>query len=650
MSLYGALFAGVSALNAQSQSIGMISDNIANVNTVGYKRSDASFSTLVTKQGKSSAYAPGAVRANTLSRIDQQGILQQTNSATDIAISGNGFFVVKNSISDNLQEPLYTRAGSFSENSQGQLVNTAGKYLMGWPLDQDGKIPASSGDISSLVPVDVGLLNSVTRPTTKADMAINLDSKQVPYNYPLSGTEEANYPRGFKVYDSLGAGHDVTMKFYKIASPTATMTSGNDISAVTNLFNGISGINATATKTSSVTIGTTLGAASPSLNDGDTFVIKLNNETATITLAKAMTANDLRDAINAAFSGSPATATAGVLSISANTPIEVKAGGTQPLSQTTLNAIGLDFATTLRDSKTFSLQVGTAPAQTITIKDGDSAADLVNKLNALDGISATFDAKKNIIVSADASGQNLVVAGVGGASPQISSAGFAALGFAATTYSPPAAPNLLVSQSDVPLPQNWWQVQVVGADGTVFKEGAINFTGDGKLNAADDPASFGLTNINWGNGSDPQDIAVDVSALTQYAGNYNVSYLQQNGAELGLRTGISIDNSGTVIARFSNGQTASLYKLPLATFANTDGLNGLNGNAFQQSTESGEYNLREAGTGAAGSVESSALEASNVDLADEFSKMIVTQRAYSAGTKIITTTDDMLNELLQLRR
>ncbi|HEY1095610.1 MAG TPA: flagellar hook-basal body complex protein, partial [Alphaproteobacteria bacterium] len=81
-----------------------------------------------------------------------------------------------------------------------------------------------------------------------------------------------------------------------------------------------------------------------------------------------------------------------------------------------------------------------------------------------------------------------------------------------------------------------------------------------------------------------------------------------------------------------------------------NGLIGLNGNVFQQSTESGEYNLREAGTGSAGVIESSALEASNVDLADEFSKMIITQRAYSAGTKVITTTDDMLSELLQLRR
>lgn len=650
MSLYGALFAGVSALNAQSQAIGMISDNIANVNTTGYKRTDASFSTLVTRQGKSTAYAPGAVKANSLSRIDQQGILQQSKSSTDIAISGNGFFVVKNSINDSLQEPLYTRAGSFSENSQGFLVNAAGKYLMGWPLDQDGSIPASSGDISSLVPVDVGLMNSVTRPTTKAEVSINLNAKETPFAYPLTGTETANYPRGFKVYDSLGGSHDVTMKFFKISSPTATMTSTTDIKSLSNLFNSLSAIGATASKTGTVTIGTDLGTSSPGLNDGDTFAIKLNGETATITLNRSMTAADLATAINSAFSGSPATEAGGVITLNANTPIEIKSGGTQPITKAALNAIGFDFGTTLRDSKTFTLQVGTAPAQTVTIADGDSAADLVNKINALDGISASFDAQNNIIVSSDASGQDLVVGGVGGAAPQISAAGFAALGFAATTYSPPVAPNLLVAQGDTPLPQNWWHVQFVGEDGTIFNEGAINFNGDGSLNAQDDPATLNLSNIDWGNGSNPQDIAIDISALTNYSGNYNVGYLEQNGAELGLRTGISIDRDGMLIARFSNGETAALYKLPLATFANANGLIGLNGNVFQQSTESGEYNLREAGTGSAGVIESSALEASNVDLADEFSKMIVTQRAYSAGTKVITTTDDMLNELLQLRR
>jgi flagellar hook protein FlgE len=140
-----------------------------------------------------------------------------------------------------------------------------------------------------------------------------------------------------------------------------------------------------------------------------------------------------------------------------------------------------------------------------------------------------------------------------------------------------------------------------------------------------------------------------MSGFTQFAGQYNVISSDQNGAELGLRTGISIDNEGFVTAQFSNGQSSRIYKLAIATFANANGLNELTGNVFRESDTSGSYNLREAGQGSAGNVASGSLEASNVDLADEFSKMIVTQRAYSANTKVISTADQMMQELLQLR-
>lgn len=651
MSLYGALFSGVSALTSQSQSMGMIADNIANVNTVGYKRAEAAFSSLVTAQTRSTAYASGAVRASTLQRIDQQGVLQQSSSGTDIAISGNGFFVVKDSIADGFQEAFYTRAGQFSEDSQGNLVSPSGKYLMGYPVDQDGNIPSGSGDLSSLQPVDVAFLGGLTRPTTSAEVGLNLDAKETSYLYPLAvpAVETPNFSRSFKVFDSLGQAQEVTMKFFKTTSPTATLSGTVDIHDVANLMDKYPALASTATMTSTVNIATTLGAAAPGLTTGDSFVIKLNGESQTISLNPAWTLNDLRDAINAAFTGSPASSVAGNLQLVANTPIEIKVGGSQPVSEANLNALGLDFGTTNRDSLTFTLQAGAAIAQTVTLDDGDSAQDLVAKINALTGINAQFDKDGHMIISTDVSGQNLVVGGVGGAAPQISTAGFAALGLSAGTYLPPTNPSVLTALDTTANPQNWWNVEMTGSTGLLLTSGMINFNGDGSINASTDPASIDLSNIVWGNGSDPQNISVDISNFTQYSGNYNVVYTNQNGAELGLRTGVSIDRDGYVTARFSNGQSTKLYKLAIATFANANGLNAKNGNVFQASNDSGEYNLREAGQGSAGVVEASTLEASNVDLADEFSKMIVTQRAYSAGTKIISTADQMLEELLRLR-
>ena len=651
MSLYGALFAGVSALNSQSQAMGMISDNIANINTVGYKRTDASFSSLVTAQGRSTAYSPGAVRAATLTRVDQQGILQQSRSATDIAISGNGFFVVKDSIADGLQESFYTRAGQFSEDSKGNLVNPAGKFLMGWPVDQNGNIPPSSGDLSSLEPVDVAFLGGLSRATTTADIGLNLDARLKPYVYPLTAPTNVDpqSTRSIRVYDSLGSAQDITLKFFHTTSPTATAAGTSAIQGTTNLFDSFSSISSTATYTSNVNLGGTLGAAAPGLTTGDTFIVRLNNESATIALDSTWTLTDLVNAVNGAFSGSPASQSGGNLVLTASTPIEIRTGGSQPITESNLNALGLQFTTQKRDSRTFTIQAGANPAMTVTIDDGDSAADLVAKMNALADVNAQFDKDGNIVITADSAGLNLTIGGVGGGAPQISAAGLASLGLSAYTYTPPASPTVLTPLGTTANPQNWWHVELTGSNGLLLTSGMINFDGTGKINASADPATIDLSNIVWGNGSDAQDISIKINNFTQYASDNNAVYSNQNGAELGLRTGVTIDRDGFVVARFSNGQSTRLYKLPIATFANPNGLVSRNGNIYQQSNESGEYNLREAGNGGAGIVESGTLESSNIDLADEFSKMIVTQRAYSAGTKIISTTDQMLEELLRLR-
>jgi flagellar hook protein FlgE len=123
----------------------------------------------------------------------------------------------------------------------------------------------------------------------------------------------------------------------------------------------------------------------------------------------------------------------------------------------------------------------------------------------------------------------------------------------------------------------------------------------------------------------------------------------QNGAALGLRTGVEITRDGIIVAQFSNGATADLYKIPLVTFANPNGLQEESGTAYSETDGSGANNLREAGTGGAGFLEPSTVESSNVDLADEFAKLIVSQRAFTANTKIITTVDQMTEDLLRLR-
>ena len=185
MSLYGALFAGVAGLTAQSNKLGIISDNVANVNTVGYKSGAAQFATLVVGSAGTAAYSPGGVIGSNAQLVSTQGLLTTTSSPTDIAISGNGFFIV-NQKADQTGSILYTRAGSFIQDSSGNFKNSAGLFLQAWPLDRDGNLPGapgnlntkSSANLTSLETVNVQNLTGTASPTTNVSLGANLKSSQ----------------------------------------------------------------------------------------------------------------------------------------------------------------------------------------------------------------------------------------------------------------------------------------------------------------------------------------------------------------------------------------------------------------------------------------------------------------------------------------
>lgn len=555
MSVFGSLFTAVSGLSAQSSAISMISNNIANSATVGYKKTDAAFSSLVTTQGRNTAYSSGSTRALQRARVDQQGLLQQSASATDVAVSGNGFFIVKSNANSSLSEPLYTRAGSFSEDASGILRNAAGFYLQGWQLDQNGNLPSSQADISSLVPVNVSFVGGLTLPTTAASLSMNLKATETQTPYAsISPGFTADFTRGIKVFDSLGAGHDLLINFKKMTTPTATAVGNASLSGIVGPFSG------TAPFTGTETFDVAITGAVPA-----STTITLNGD-----VAKLLA--DLNALVDA--SGDPICYA------------QLDAAGNLSIKATNIGA-------------------------TVTLTDG-VGTPLVNASNKLR---------------------------MGAVSPVVASP-------------PVTPPTLLTALNGTPNTEGWWTVEYRTPSGAIVSSGAVNFTGNGQLNAVKNLANevpLSLSNIDWGNGSDPQDITFDIAGFSQYSGQYNVISSKQNGAELGLRTGITIDDDGFVTAQFSNGQSSRIFKLALATFANSNGLSELTGNVFRESDSSGSYNLREAGNGSAGKIAAGALESSNVDLAEEFSNMIVTQRAYSANTKVISTADQMMQELLQLR-
>ncbi|MGH6859055.1 MAG: flagellar hook-basal body complex protein, partial [Phyllobacterium sp.] len=140
MSLYGMMRTGVSGMNGQANRLSAVSDNIANSSTTGYKRASTEFSSLVLPSS-GGAYNSGGVETSVRRHISDDGALRFTTSSTDLALKGNGFFIVSNGAGT----PYLTRAGSFVPDASGNLVNTAGYYLMGYPITNGNVNPVANG-------------------------------------------------------------------------------------------------------------------------------------------------------------------------------------------------------------------------------------------------------------------------------------------------------------------------------------------------------------------------------------------------------------------------------------------------------------------------------------------------------------------------
>jgi len=218
MSLYGMMTTGASGMNAQASRLSTVSDNIANASTTGYKAASTEFSSLLLPS-ISGNYNSGSVNTDVRYSIDQQGALTYTSSTTDLAISGNGFFVVQ----DPSGTPYLTRAGSFVPNASGQLVNAAGYTLMGYPYTTSTPTPTVNG-YNGLVPISIGATSLKATASTSAAFSANLDSTSTvidptvdvtPGNATNSSlTEDVKYTSksSLKAYDSLG--NEVLLDIY----------------------------------------------------------------------------------------------------------------------------------------------------------------------------------------------------------------------------------------------------------------------------------------------------------------------------------------------------------------------------------------------------------------------------------------------------
>ncbi len=426
MSIFGGLRSAVTGLSAQSQALGIIADNISNVNTVGYKESQPQFSTLVTVQATKSLHSPGGVTTNVLRGIEEQGLLEASSSPTDIAVSGNGFFVV-NQNAAGTGDILFTRAGSFRPDRDGNLVNTAGFYLTGWPIT--GGVVQQTNVLSAMTVLNVGNLTAIPQATSNVSIGAN-----------LSGSAQSGdtFDLAVQVFDLQGGPRNLTLTFTKTVNPNEWTLDGSVQNAV--FSNGLNtGALGTVTFNADGTLGAVANGAQAALS-GDDLVVTMDYDS--------------------------------------------------------------NFAT------------------------------------LPDQVPVTFD---------------------------------------------------------------------LGTLGVV----------DG---------------------------------LTQFAGASVPNFVNQDGRQFGSFDSVSIGEDGRVTVLFDNGSSREVYQIPLVTFNNPNGLTERSGNVFVETSFSGTPTAHAPSTGGAGTIASSALEASTVDIADEFTRMIITQRAFSANTRVITTGDEMLDELVRIIR
>lgn len=228
MSLNGALNAAVSGLRAQSAAVAAVSENIANASTTAYKTREMSFQSLVTGGG---SRAGGSVIYTSSQDVRAQGQIQATDKETNIAINGNGFFVVSKQTNSQPSAYTYTRNGSFSTDAQGFLINSEGYYLLGQKTDDLGHvISTSSNDLNSLTPIDVNSISGTAQATKEIRFDMNL---------PADAIVGSTFTNSIEMFDALGVSHTINVSWNKTAANAWTATLSDPVQTSTSVTSGV---------------------------------------------------------------------------------------------------------------------------------------------------------------------------------------------------------------------------------------------------------------------------------------------------------------------------------------------------------------------------------------------------------------------------
>ncbi|MBA4396422.1 MAG: hypothetical protein C0394_03445 [Syntrophus sp. (in: bacteria)] len=525
-----AISIGTTGMTASSKQMDVIGNNLANANTLGFKAGNTTFASVL-NQSLSGGGAMATGQGVTVAAIQNQftqGSFEATGNATDLAIDGEGFFMVK----DINNAAYFTRAGAFHINSQGYLVDGNNYRVQGY-----SKFSDEESDIS------LKNVQSAPKASTQITFGANLNDNAI------SG-EKFNLSQN--VFDSKGNLHILSMVFQKTEG---NGTWGFDVKLDGNKMSNL-------TDQSACGLYFDKNGVLKGMYKGE---IENITETAAGSIAETVVSKPGQLFKDAAGIELTKSASSGVWTVT-NAGDSDPSGTPPVVNDCYTNAIAWEETVNGISYLKADLD-GTGGADIVFTLDGTWAAD----------DTVTFGVKRT-----DVDIQDIVLT-------------FGDLGNGAT-------------------------IGISEGSGATIKN-----------------------RITW-------DIAGDTAhRISGYASASVIKSVSDDGYASGVLKSLGVGNDGVISGFFTNGQTAQLGQLILANFPDTSGLKRI-GNYFGATTESGAAIKNKPGSGGLGEIMSQSLESSNVDVAKEFISMITAQRAYQASSRIITTADQMLTELMNIKR
>lgn len=638
----------LTGIRAASVDLEVTGNNIANASTMGYKSSRVEFADLYANSylGLGSNPVGDGVRVQNIRQQFSQGNISFTDNGLDLAINGNGFFI----IDDSSGGRAYTRAGAFAVDKDGFVVNSSGSRLQGFPANEEGVLGGVLGDLA------VSTTNLPPVRTTGVEAEVNLDA-----------TQEVKVERGQTLASDggdIGVATLGTLNGYTAQTVTVTLADGtttdivipanSEAGAIAAQFNAINGVEASATSQATIpaaTFNNSSGVMRVTINgvpfDGATDLTALGNAinnspslvgvTAILDSSGDLVVSSSRgNNLQFDFSGDNTDGFDVVGSSAASPPVSLSSSSTQATVGGQINLTledGITLASTSSDI--FDTFEGTPYVNNAFDPTDEATYNHATSTTIYDSLGNPHVQTMYFVKEPRGSESNLwtmyvMIDGRDVGDPLTPGGDPTRAGYSLVFNEDGSINNIL---SDQILVSNWTPLDANGEPNGA--EGPLNLISGGILPIPNPPTSSNFT--------------IDLSSATQFGGPFAVNDLRQDGFATGRLVGLDVADTGNIFARYTNGESQVLGQVALASFNDVNGLAPVGDTSWMETFSSGNPIIGAPGTATLGTIRASSLEESNVELSEQLVNLIIAQRNYQANAKTIESANTVTQTIINLR-